>query len=304
MCKSVVIDDDVFTVTESTLRSEHAEIRALPLSDLIEAKRSTGLYDADFEERIANILTEEERMEAVRKNEFLSSIHAIASEPCSQPNLVSPEDLRRFNEILTKIIRFKRRIDSVKSKRPSKDHYYQWKYVIEELKSKVWSLVGELHQIELNPTNSEVRKLLIIDMKKMICAHYHVPFNHGEFPATMVATGTGARLFEPSIFEKEMDEYHAVLDYFVRLSKHYYGVRSTLVTNPSSGTYGEIDVDEPVVLLDSCPQDPPSTSVVNAMDAVDTLADALGPLAIEGDEARAAYWANTGAIPKRRRHHD
>jgi len=72
MCKSVVVDDDVFTVTESFLRSEDAEVQALPLSDLIEAKRLTGLYDADFEERIANILAEEERMEVIRKNEFLS----------------------------------------------------------------------------------------------------------------------------------------------------------------------------------------------------------------------------------------
>jgi len=55
MCESVVVDDDKFTVTEGFLRSEDAEIQALPLSDLIEAKRLGGLYDADFEERISKI---------------------------------------------------------------------------------------------------------------------------------------------------------------------------------------------------------------------------------------------------------
>ncbi len=275
MCKSVVVDDDVFTVSESFLRSEDAEVRALPLSDLIEAKRLTGLYDADFEERIANILAEEERMEIIRKNEFLSSLYSEVSNSTSQRNLVSPENLRRFNEITTKIIHFKRRFDSVKSKRPPKDHCYQWKYILEELRSKIWTLVGELHQIELDPTNTEIRKLLITDMKKMLCAHYHVPYNHGEFPATMVASGLGTRLFEPSIFEREMDEYHAVLDYFVRLSKTYYEMRRTMVTNPSSGLLGEMDVDELVVSTDLCPENPASNPDVNAMDAVDTLADAM-----------------------------
>jgi len=151
--------------------------------------------------------------------------------------------IRQFNELLTKIVRFKRRFDSVRAKRSSKD-FYKWKYILEELRSKIWTLLEELRLIALDPTDQEVRRLLISDKKKMLCAHYGVPFDYGRFPATMVESVNGSQLLEPSIFDREMDEYHAMLDYFVRLSKQFYEERRMVTVNPSSDLFGGMDVDE------------------------------------------------------------
>ena len=310
---AVVVDDELFTVPREDLVAEKVEVRSYPLSDLIESKRNSGVYDPDFEERIAMILHEEEmnerkRFDNFRLTQITSSCEGFEECPDGPHNDVSDPDwvskiceassLHAFVDAVNRIISYKQKLDYLRANRTMLSPY-AWELSVCDQKSKIRKTLSTITSINISPLRPEIKKKLIEEKKKVLQIRQEVfrdfPLNSQSRSELRVETGNP--VFSPSPSELELEEFVNVLDFICRRFGSFYLRNNTRRRHTALSQSSTMEVDDP---FDSAELTAENPVVDRVSDDTDRLAEAMIPLSLREEIPEPS--PETGAIPKRRHH--
>ena len=331
---AVIIDDEMFTVPRADLVNNKVEVRSYPLSFLIESKRQSGIYDADFEERISLLLHEEETNEKKRFDAFrLAQIAlscdgfeevpddpfkaiddgSLAQNPSSNWVLDLCEDssVRAFSEAINRIIGHKRRIEFLRADRNAHSPM-AWRLAICDQKSKIRKALQTVKSISLNPLDPIIKCKLIEEKKRALQVRQEVFANFplNPRPEGSLRAEAGNSSFVPTPFELELEEFVSILDFICRRFRLFFMERTTRKRHFAVIQGEEMEIDEARIVDSDSPVDDLYWSTMNlasedpvverTSEDTDRLAEAMAPLSLseETPEPRP----ETGAIPKRRHH--
>lgn len=299
LINAVVIDDEVYTVPTNDFKEGRVRVNALPLSELIDLKRTSGIYDPDFEERIAGILYQEEILERRRFDLFRLEQESKPTNSANEeiPNpAVSPsyyefigakkpdgeeELLHSFIRMVDKICEEKNRLILLRrSKNVISPRLYD--DTILELRNGMRSKFNFLQCMGVDFDNDYVKQRIINVKKRQLEELHGRPITEtGDFISTRIIDGN-YRFFETATGETKFEDFIGILDFALRMKK--------------SRQLREIPIR---METDEASPDPQANQSGN--ESMDMLVNALSPLALqEANDAPAEMSGNLGAVPKRR----